>query len=120
VRFKLDENLPSRAAAPLQAAGHDVDTVAEEGLAGAVDAAVLEAATTAHRLIVTLDRGFADVRAYPAGSHAGVLVLRVEDQSPEAIAREIESLLERVDLETLGGCVAIYRAGSLRVRRSSP
>jgi Domain of unknown function (DUF5615) len=48
--------------------GHDVDTVVEQGLAGAVDAAVVDAATAARRLIITLDRGFGDVRAYPTGA----------------------------------------------------
>jgi hypothetical protein len=37
VKFKLDENLPASSAAILASAGHDVDTVAEEALAGAPD-----------------------------------------------------------------------------------
>jgi len=37
-RFKLDENVPARAAEPLRASGHNVTTVLEQGLGGAVDA----------------------------------------------------------------------------------
>lgn len=37
MKIKLDENLPVSAAAILQAAGHDVDTVTAEGLTGAPD-----------------------------------------------------------------------------------
>lgn len=117
MRLKLDENLPTRAADPFRRAGHDVDTVADENLTGAADVDVMLAASRAQRLVVTLDRGFGDVRLHPPGSHAGVLVLRVEDQSPEAIAREVEQLVASVELETLIGCVSVFRAGDLRVRR---
>jgi len=36
VRVKLDENVPVNAASIFAAAGHDVDAVADEGLAGCV------------------------------------------------------------------------------------
>lgn len=37
MKFKLDENLPASSAAILTSAGHDVDTVTQEGLVGAPD-----------------------------------------------------------------------------------
>jgi predicted nuclease of predicted toxin-antitoxin system len=76
VKFKLDENLPASSAAILASAGHDVDTVADEGLVGAPDQDVVGAATAAGRILVSLDRGLGDIRAYPPGSHAGIVVLR--------------------------------------------
>lgn len=117
MKLKLDENVPQSAGAVLRGAGHEVDTVADEDLSGATDLAVSAAATRAGRLVLTLDRGFGDVRTYPPGAHSGILVLRVEDQSPSAILREIRHLAEHVDLDTLVGAVAVYRAGDLRVRR---
>ena len=74
MKVKLDENLPESAIEPLQAVGHDVDTARAEGLQGADDPPLLEAATRADRLLVTLARGLGDVQAYPPGTHAGVLV----------------------------------------------
>jgi predicted nuclease of predicted toxin-antitoxin system len=71
VRLKLDENLPDVAREAAVALGHDVDTVADEGLGGAPDPDVLAAAASEDRFVVTLDRGFGDVRRYPPGSHAG-------------------------------------------------
>jgi hypothetical protein len=44
VKFKLDGNLPTSAAAVLASAGHDTDTVVAEGLAGAPDPDVVLAA----------------------------------------------------------------------------
>jgi predicted nuclease of predicted toxin-antitoxin system len=55
VRIKLDENLPISAGEPLQSAGHDVDSVVDEGLAGATDTNVLAEATGRDRLVITLD-----------------------------------------------------------------
>jgi len=37
VRVKIDENLPESAVRVVRAAGHDVDTVRDEGLVGATD-----------------------------------------------------------------------------------
>lgn len=76
MRIKLYENLPASAAAVLRRAGHDVDTVVDEQLAGAADRTVLDAACRDDRIVVTLDHCFGDVRVYPPGSHSGVLVLR--------------------------------------------
>jgi len=44
VKFKLDENLPVSSSAILTSAGHDVDTVIQEGLIGAPDQDVVDAA----------------------------------------------------------------------------
>jgi predicted nuclease of predicted toxin-antitoxin system len=88
VKVKLDENMPRSASQVLIAAEHDVDTVVEENLAGATDPQVVAAAATAGRLLITLDRGLGDVRTYPPGSHAGILVLRPADQSvPTVVPR---------------------------------
>lgn len=81
MRIKLDENLHTSLAAILAAHGHDVDTVADEDLLGADDRSVLAAAVEEGRLVITADRGFGDIRRYPPGSHPGVLVLRLKDQS---------------------------------------
>jgi len=117
VRIKLDENLPRSAETVFDAAGHEVDTVEDEGLGGAADPSVARAATEAGRLIVTLDRGFGDIRRYPPGSHAGIVVLRVDDHSASAIVEALTVLVSSTDLESLKKCVAVYRDGELRVRR---
>ncbi len=71
MKVKLDENMPRSASQVLIAAGHDVDTVVDENLAGATDPRVVAAAAAVGRLLITLDRGLGDIRTYPPGSHAG-------------------------------------------------
>jgi predicted nuclease of predicted toxin-antitoxin system len=56
VRFKLDENLPVELVTDLRGLGHDADTVTGEGLGGAADPAVVDAALAADRILFTLTR----------------------------------------------------------------
>ena len=61
------------AAADLCAEGHEADTVAEEGLAGAADRTVLEGARVQGRVLLKLDQGIADNRVYPAEMNGGAV-----------------------------------------------
>ena len=80
LRLKLDENLPRRIEPALRGLGCDVETAVSEGLAGASDPDLLAACQAEDRVLVTLDLDFADIRAYPPGSHRGVWVLRPATQ----------------------------------------
>lgn len=75
------------------------------------------AATAEERLAVALDRGFGDLRAYPPGSHAGIVVLRIDHHLAPAAEQAVRELLRDADLDSLAGCIAVYRGGDLRVRR---
>jgi predicted nuclease of predicted toxin-antitoxin system len=116
VKFKLDENLPASSAAELTDAGHDVDTVADEHLTGAPDPDVVDAATAAGRILISLDRGLGDIRAYPPGSHAGIIVLRLTDQSAATVTKTIGDLASAPSLESLAGAVTVMQRGLLRIR----
>ena len=52
MKFKLDENLPVSSTAIFTSAGHDLDTVAQEGLIVAPDQDVVAAATAAGRILI--------------------------------------------------------------------
>jgi predicted nuclease of predicted toxin-antitoxin system len=116
VKFKLDENLPASAAAILASAGHDVDTVPAEGLTGAPDPDVVSAATRAGRILVSLDVGLGDIRAYPPGTHAGIVVLRLSDQSAATVTKTIGDLVSLTELASLAESVAVLQRGLLRIR----
>lgn len=65
MKFKLDENLPIELVLDLRGLGHDVDTVIDEGLRGAADPSIVDAALEADRILVTLDKGIANLKRYP-------------------------------------------------------
>lgn len=120
MRVKLDESLPASARAAVVALGHDVETVPDEGLAGATDEAVTAAAHREDRFLITLDRGMGDVRTYPPGSHPGILVLRAEDQQTRAVVDALEAFFANHDLDQFAGCIVVVRGHLVRVRRPRP
>jgi predicted nuclease of predicted toxin-antitoxin system len=116
VRVKVDENLPGSAARVLRAAGHDADTVQEEGLAGATDPDVMKAAVADRRMVFTLDRGFGDL-ARTIGAHAGVVVFRLPKQDARSAAEVVARFVAQFDLDGLGGCTVIVQPDRVRIRR---
>ena len=116
MRIKLDENLPAHALAIALGLGHDADSVNIEGLIGASDVEVLAAATRDGRLLI-LDRRLGDVRAHPPGTHAGIVVLRVESQDAGAVTDAVRAFLSSDELGDVAGCVVVVRDHLVRVRR---
>ena len=117
MRVKLDENLPASLLGLLRDRGLSVDTVAEEGLTGCADSAVLSAATSEDRMVITLDRGFGDIRQYPPGTHGGIVVLRLRSDGADAVRDAVESLLNHHDLADLIGAITVVHDDTLRIRR---
>jgi predicted nuclease of predicted toxin-antitoxin system len=108
--FKLDENLPASSAVIFAGAGHDVDTVGQEGLGGAPDPEVVAAAG---RVLVSLD---VDIRACPPGSHAGIVVLRLTDQLAAAVSKAVSDLAALTNADGLAGAVSVLQHVLLRIR----
>jgi predicted nuclease of predicted toxin-antitoxin system len=119
MRIKLDENMPADAAALLAEAGHHVCGVAEEGLTGAPDSDILHASHSEGRILLTYDTDFADIRRYPPGTHAGIVVFRVRDQRWRSLQRSLRRLLLRGVLDQLGQGLAIVDEARVRYRRGT-
>jgi predicted nuclease of predicted toxin-antitoxin system len=117
VRVKLDENIPVGLVAEFAAAGHDATTVSGQGLSGASDPQVWQAVQNERRLLVTMDLDFSDMRRYPPGSHAGILLLRPHRDGRKAIIGLVTALLECESLDGLAGCLAVADEAQTRVRR---
>ena len=78
---------------------------------------VIAAAAAQARVLITLDRGMGDIRRYSPGSHAGIVILRLGDQSAPAVSQAVIELANWADLEALSGAVAVLQGGVLRIRR---
>jgi predicted nuclease of predicted toxin-antitoxin system len=117
VRFKIDENLPAEAAAVLQGAGFDAHTVDGEKLSGASDETVAGASRSEGRILITLDLDFANIRAYPPGEHAGIVVLRVKHQDKPAVLAHLRRLVTALlGREATGPPPAATRRGAAVIR----
>jgi predicted nuclease of predicted toxin-antitoxin system len=117
VKFKLDENMPVELERFLAGAGHDVETVYTEQLAGSKDLTILQAATAERRVVMTFDLDFADVHGYPPGSHGGIVVFRLRDQRWQTLRQPVERLLGETDLGLLEAGLAIVEESRVRYSR---
>lgn len=117
LRFKLDENVPGEAAALLQGAGHDVRTALEEKLGGSPDDRLFRECQEEARVLVTLDQGLGDIRAYPPASHAGVWVLRPAVQGIGSLLDLLRHALTATSREPVSKRLWIVEPGQLRIRQ---
>ena len=116
LRSKLDENLPRRIESALRDLGHDVETALSEGLAGGLDPDLLAACMAEDRVLVTLDLDFADIRAYPPGSHRGVWVLRPSNQSFGSVLIAVLAGVKLSTVERTAGQLWVIDEKRVRIR----
>jgi hypothetical protein len=115
VRFKLDETLPSRL--PLSSTMRAMtSTPSLPRVSPALPTRTSPPPTTAGRILISLDVGLGDIRAYPPGSHASIVVLRLADQSAATVTKAISDLASLAEPASLAGAVAVLRRGLLRIR----
>ena len=119
MRIKIDEDLPKGAAEAVRGVVPDTLTVIEEGLSGILDSALWETAQREQRFLITGDKAFANIKQYPPGTHAGVLLLRPDEDGILQTLDLIRDVLKLGILESLGGCIAVATPRRLRVRRAS-
>lgn len=116
MKVKLDENMPEAMLELLREDKHDVMTAVQEMLQGAKDEDVLVIATREDRLLMTFDVDFADIRKYPPGSHAGVVVFRLRDQRWQSLEPPARGLLRSGTLNRLHGGLAVVTETRVRLR----
>jgi predicted nuclease of predicted toxin-antitoxin system len=97
VKFKLDENLGTRAVNVFRSKDHDVQTVCDQRLAGATDDRLYAVCRDEHRCLVTLDLDFADVTRFPASVTGGIVVIRVpKNPSPALLEMLVQQFLDHL------------------------
>jgi predicted nuclease of predicted toxin-antitoxin system len=116
VKFKLDENLPVDLVTDLRGLGQDADTVIEEGLRGAADPAVMDAASAADRILLTLDKGMANIQRYPIHQHAGVVLFRPDTSGRRAVIAFVRDRLQTVLEMDLSGRLTVVGPSRIRFR----
>ena|SRR5579859_2731089 len=100
MKFKLDENLPTEAAAELTRLGHDIDTVQQENLVGHADDEVWSTAQTDQRCLITQDLDFSDARRFAPGEHYGIILIRLRSPSRRRLFNRILELFRNEDTES--------------------
>lgn len=118
MKFKLDENFGQRTQRIFLAAGHDVQTVREEGLSGSTDHILYEICRAEGRCIVTLDLDFSDVLRFPPAEANGIVVVRVP-RNPTVVLLEtlISQFLKALADMPIEGNLWIVEVGRIRVHQ---
>jgi len=117
-RLKVDENLPRDIAELLNARGYDAVTVLDQGWTGAADDDLWQRIQNEGRWLVTADKGFADVRLYPPGTHAGVVLLRADEEGQENYLQLAAIAVERLAFDETNGAVIVISDRGVRIRRA--
>lgn len=115
MKIKLDENLPLSLADILRQAGHDADTVLQEGLGGKPDDDVWRAAQAEHRFLITQDLDFSDTRRFAPGSHAGLLLVRLHQPGVHALDSAVSAVAD--ELDDWARCFVVLTDHKIRVKR---
>lgn len=119
MRLKLDENLGTRGAELFLAAGHDVATVVEQGLASAVDHKLIAACKQEGRALITLDLDFANPLMFKPAEYAGIVVLRLPPKTTsDDLFDAIRTLLRGIEQKNLSG--KLWVVGRNRIREYLP
>ena len=115
-RIKVDEDLPLAVAEILREAAYETDTVLEEGLGGWKDPDLWRVVQAEERFLVTADKGFGDIRAFPPNTHAGVMLLRPDEDGIRPLIELMEQVLSLYDLRYLSGLLAVVTPRGVRIR----
>ncbi len=118
--FLVDENLPGSLARHLQGLGHEAVHAFDVKLQGGSDEALVAYASSHGLAIITCDKGLANLRRFPLGSHRGIIVSRLPD---ELLVDEKTSLIVKaiasLDPAELDGSLVVIGKGTLRVRHKN-
>lgn len=115
MRLKLDENLGRTVADRCRTAGHEVATVADEGLAGVNDRRLYDECLAERRVLVSLDLDFADPSQFPPRPTAGLVVLRLrEPPTQREMLAALDRLLDTISRRDVTGQLWVVREDRVR------
>jgi predicted nuclease of predicted toxin-antitoxin system len=116
MRFKTDENLPEEFAQTLREEGWDALSVYEQNLGGNPDPRIAEVCIAEARVLITLDLGFANIKAYPPHDTPGTIVLRLKRQDKLAVLEVARRLASALRLRPIVNQLWVVDHERIRVR----
>lgn len=119
MKFKLDENFGTRTQRIFRAAGHDVQTVRDEGLQGSSDQHLYDVCRVEQRCLVTLDLDFADTIRFQPVQGAGIVVIRLpRNPSLPLLEQLVRQFLEMLTKMSISGRLWVVEIGRIRVHQA--
>jgi len=112
MKFLVDENLPNAILTELSAKGLDAVKV----LSGSSDQDVAALAQKDQRVLLTLDKDFANILIYPREEYFGIICFRIKRPLIKEIIIALDSTLEHFDSESLTGKLIVVTEKGFRIR----
>lgn len=117
MKFLADENIPLAVVAFLQKQGHDVASITQLS-PGSSDASVLLQSEEEQRILVTSDTDFGELIYRVGQQHAGVILLRLDDERSANKIRVLRKLL-KIHAADLPDAFVVVTETTIRIRRKS-
>jgi predicted nuclease of predicted toxin-antitoxin system len=117
---KLDENVPDSVGTILRQAGHDVALAREQRLGGVSDDQLLAVAAGEGRVLVSFDRGLANVIQHPPAMTAGIVVIRLGEQTLPRVRQVAVTLADLLMRERIAGRLWVITESRLRIWPRGP
>lgn len=117
MKFLADENIALAVVSFLRKQGHDVASITEIS-PGSSDASVLLKAEEEQRILVTSDTDFGELVYRVGQQHAGVILLRLDDERNGNKIRVLKKLLTQ-HADDLPEAFVVVTETTIRIRRKS-
>lgn len=118
MKFLLDECMPRSSGETLRILKYDFIDARQAGISGKGDLSVINFAKRTNRILITIDRDFANILHYKPGTNPGIIVLR---PSYPATSTKICKLLYRsikyIKNLNVAKCLVIVSESKMRIRR---
>lgn len=115
LKFLVDIGVGKQLENWLHGRGYDTKTVRDID-PKAEDEFILKAAAAESRMVVTMDKDFGELVFRSRRSHAGVLVLRLEDAKGSEKVEVMKAILNEHE-DKLAGKFCVFQTGRLRISR---
>jgi predicted nuclease of predicted toxin-antitoxin system len=113
---KVDEDLSEEVAEVFITAGYDAITAHAQGWAGLIDDELWPRVQAERRWLVTADKAFGDIRKFVPGTHAGILLLRADEENRRSYLQLAERAVRAVQLQDFTGALIVVTPRGIRIR----
>ena len=120
MRLKFDENMPQAVCELFRDLGFDAHTIYDEDMQGAEEFDIAKVCHEEGRILVTMDRGFGDLRVFEPGLHPGIIFLRSKAGMLQAILALAQIVAEELRQRDPAGTLWILTDGKIRISRGLP
>ena len=101
----------------LRDSGYEAESVVDQGMGGWKDRPLWEAVKKEGKFFVTADKGFADIRQFPPGKHAGILLLRPWENGIRPVVELLKRVLSQHDQTALRETLTVITPHGIRIRK---